>query len=122
MFLSWRGWGIWVFFLFLFWLTAVIIVALSFDSGPETDMIKLNSEMDLGVALILVLTALSVFGLDRYRKNHPRNIVDPASQNIVLAPHVDEFLYLKMGIWPLILLAFALIFGGMSIFGYSPFK
>lgn len=117
----WRGWGISVIFCLVFWIFAVVGVALSLHGAPQTNMKALATQMDLGTALIFVLTAVSVFLLGRYRKSHPRRIVDPETQSSVFVAHVDDLYYLNLTIWAGILAAIALVFVVMAALGYSPF-
>jgi NADH:ubiquinone oxidoreductase subunit 6 (subunit J) len=108
--LIWRGWGLSVILFLVLWLFAAIGLTIG-TNAHQPDPKLLSKEMDWGAAIVFALTAGSVFATARYRKSHPRKIVDAQTQKVALAPHVDDFYYIPLQFWSYILLAGAIIFG-----------
>jgi hypothetical protein len=108
MVLFWRGWGLGVFLLFAFWifvLIGVVVVA----SPYQPDRLKAGLEVQWLFALLFLLHAASVFALALYRR---RTVADRRA---------DEFMFLRLALWPYILLAIAALFAGASALGYPLF-
>jgi hypothetical protein len=118
--LIWRGWGIWGFFLFLFWLVVVLALAgLWLPYQPDDH--KSTLELQWGLAAAFVLNAASVFFLDRYRKSHPRRSRNPVTQKMIETPHTDELYYVPLQYWPYLFLGFALIVLLLTVSGVTFF-
>jgi len=121
MVLFWRGWGLAVFWTFLFWMIAGIVLAVM--AGPyQPDPVKAGLEVQWGFAGMFAVHAASVFLLALYRRSHPLKVVDPATQKTVLVPHVDDFMFIRFDLWPYILLAIAAVFAVSSLLGYQLFS
>lgn len=75
----WRGWGISVLLLLLFWLIVAVVAA---KSGVPKSAGNADADTVLQwlLAIALVLDGPSVFLLDRYRKSHPRKVKDAANR------------------------------------------
>lgn len=121
MVLFWRGWGLAVFWMFLFWFMAAIVLAVV-ASPYEPDAYKAGLEIQGWMAGFFVLYAASVFALARYRRTHPRAYVDPATRQTVLVPHIDDFMFIRFDLWPYILLAVAAAVAAATMLGYQIFS
>jgi hypothetical protein len=94
----WRGWGLLVFFIFLAW----YCLALATGHDPDRDSGSMS--------LVCAISAASVFWVSRYRKSHPRTIVDSKTGNAALVPHSDDLWFVPMKYWAYILLAGAVFY------------
>lgn len=121
MIIFWRGWGIGVFFLFLFWMIAAILLAV-FSGHYEPDPDKAALEVQWGLAGMMLAYALSVLALARYRKSHPQMMEDPATGKTIAVPHVDDLYGIRLDFWPYILVAIAAIVAILTASGYIMFK
>jgi hypothetical protein len=110
----WRGWGISVFFFLVLWLFVAIGITIG-TNHYQPDPKVLTKEMYLGSALIIALTAASVFAAALYRKSHPRKIIDPQTQSVMLVPHIDDFYYIPLQIWSYILAVGAIV---LAVLGF----
>ncbi len=120
MIIFWRGWGIWVFILFCFWMIAGILIAV-FSGHYEPDPDKAALDVQWGLAAIMLAYALSVQALAHYRKTHPFMSEDPETGRITPIPHVDDLYGIRLDIWPFILGAIAAIVVMLTAFGYIMF-
>ena len=102
----WRGWGILVFLVTFGWIFLLIGIMIATEYH-EPDEAKGAAVTDLIFALALILSAASVFLLTRYRDNTPGKVVDPATGEIHLVPHADEFMFIPMKYWTYVLVAFS---------------
>ncbi len=102
--LCWKGWGILVFIVTFAWIFIVIGIMIAMDFH-EPDEAKAAAATDLLFALSFILSASNVFFLARYRENTPREVVDPATGEIRVVPHTDEFMFIRMKYWTHILAA-----------------
>jgi len=119
MILLWRGWGIAVFFAWLLWLVSLVGMVIAFGGHQPVSVTEAEG-FDWLVGLSFAMTALSVLGIDRYRRNHPRHVVDPATERTCLVANVDDFMLLPLRVWVYLLLAAALGMGIAGILGYGP--
>jgi hypothetical protein len=103
----WRGWGIWVFVVTIVWIFIAIGMLLS-TGAYEPDEAKAAADIDRLVALSLIVSAATVFFLARYRDNRPSQVVDSATGQTHLIPHVDEFMFIRMKYWTHILIVFSI--------------
>ncbi len=69
-----------------------------------------------------MLHGLSVFALAQYRRWHPQIFTDPAPLQVTQIPHEDNFMFLRLDLWPYILLAIAAIFAATAYLGYPLFE
>ena len=121
MLIFWRGWGIGVFLLLLFWILAAILLAvLSGHYQPDPE--KAALEVQWGLAGMMLAYALSVHALARYRKRHPQRVPDPATGKMVEVPHVDDLYGIRLDLWPYILDAIAAMVAILTASGYIMFK
>ncbi len=111
--LIWRGWGISVILFLLLWFIVAIGITIG-TNAYQPDPKLLNKEMYWGAAIVFALTAGSVFAAARYRKSRPREVVDPQTNGVVLAPHIDDFYYIPLQVWTYILLAVAVILAALG--------
>ena len=102
----WRGWGILVFIVTFAWIFIAIGIMISTGSY-EPDEAKAAADIDRLFALSLILSAASVFFLAQYRDKNPSKVSDPATGQIYLIPHADEFMFIRMKYWTHILVAFS---------------
>ncbi|GEM_PF-5296785 len=121
MVVFWRGWGFWVGLLFVFWIIAAIMLA-AFASPYEPDIRKAGLDVQWGFAALLALHGLSVFALAQYRRRHPQIFTDPASLQVTQIPYEDDFMFIRLDLWPNILLAIAAIFAATAYLGYPLFE
>jgi hypothetical protein len=85
------------------WIGAVFIGAASHISdGRGTDPILLRLS-----SLSLVISALSIFLIARYRDRRPRKVKDKDSGRVFIVPHCDELWFLRLKYWPFIYIAIA---------------
>jgi hypothetical protein len=117
--LIWRGWGLAVFYALIFWILAAMVAAVSLAGDAVTDHQSVNRYLDLGVALVLALTAATVFCVGHYRKTHPKCAADLVTGQPIVVEHLDDFYYLSLKTWSAVFLVGAIIFVGMSFFGVS---
>lgn len=120
MVLFWRGWGISVLYLFVFWFVAALaFVVVAMPHQPDA----LQAAMDAQwlFAAMFALHAASVFALSRYRRSHPGHVIDPQIQAAVAVPHTDEFMFLRFDVWPYILLAIAAVIACATLLRYPLF-
>ncbi len=111
----WRGWGILVFI--IAFASIFIGIGIMISSGTyEPDEAKATAYVYRLFALCLILSAACVFFLARYRDNTPSKVADPATGQIHLVPHVDEFMFIRMKYWPHILVAFSVFLFIRSFF------
>ena len=108
MVLFWRGWGLGVFLLFVFWMFALMGFVLT-SSPYQPDPVKAGLDAQWLFAAMFLLYAASVFALAVWRR---RTVADPRA---------DDFMFIPLGLWPYILLAIAVLFAGASALGYSLF-
>ncbi|KAB2912751.1 MAG: hypothetical protein F9K29_17915 [Hyphomicrobiaceae bacterium] len=109
--LHWRGWGISVALLFAFWIfvaIALVVFASPFEPDPRRAML----DVQWLFAGMFALHALSVFAVVQYRRRHPP-VAGTADD-----PHADEFMFIRLDLWPSILLGVAALFAGASWLGY----
>ncbi|MDA8093522.1 MAG: hypothetical protein M0T84_06335 [Betaproteobacteria bacterium] len=113
----WRGWGISVLLLLLFWLIVAVVVAKSVvpESAGNADA---DTVLQWLLAIALVLDGASVFLLDRYRKSHPRKVKDAATGQVALVAHGDHFSFIPFGVWTYILFALAAVVAAVTALGY----
>ena len=111
----WRGWGISVLLLLLFWLIVTVVLAKSFVPASAGSA---DASLQWVFVASLVLDGASVFLLDRYRRSHPRKVQDPATGQIVLVANADHLSYIPFGIWTYILYAIAAVLAVMTVLGY----
>jgi hypothetical protein len=104
--LFWRGWGILV-FIITFALIFLAIGIMIASGVHEPDEAKATAYVYRLFALCLILSAVCVFFLARYRDNRPHKIFDPATGETHLVPHTDEFMFIRMKYWTHILVAFS---------------
>ncbi len=105
--LFWRGWGISVALFFLLWIAAG--VGLLIGSGSyEPDQTKVAMGIQWGLAVVLALTAASVFATAAWRRRR------------VPSGH-DDFMFLPLEFWPYILVVIALGVTGATGAGYRLF-
>lgn len=100
----WRGWGISVLYVWVAWMLVVFGIMIA-AGGYEPDEAKAAAYTDRVFALWFALSAASVFFLARYRDKTPPNVFDSASAHGRLAPHTDEFMFIRMKYWTHILAA-----------------
>ena len=105
--LFWRGWGILVFVVTFAWIFILIGITIAAESH-EPDESKAAAFTDRLFAVSLILSAATVFLLARYRDNRPGKVVDPATYETRLVPHVDEFMFIRMKYWAHILAALSI--------------
>jgi hypothetical protein len=105
MVLFWRGWGLGVFLLFMFWMFALMGYVLT-ASPYQPDPMKAGLDAQWLFAAMFLLYAASVLVLARWRRRSGAS---------------DEFMFIRLDLWPRILLAVAAIFAGASALGYSLF-
>ena len=108
MILFWRGWGIAVFVVWMVWIVAAIWIGLAYG-GPQFQAAA--GSLDWMIGISCVLTAASVFGIDRYRQSHPRTLVDPETGRVAQQAHADEFMFIRLHFWPHALLLLAVVMG-----------
>ncbi|HWP68850.1 MAG TPA: hypothetical protein VN437_06060 [Rectinemataceae bacterium] len=116
--LVWRGWGVWVFFLFLIWMFAFfgVVIGLGLHGpDPRKDTLMLQ----WGVAGALLFYAASIYALDRYRKSRPVCTRDPRIQLMVETPHVDHFYYIRMEYWVYVMVAAAVVVACLTAAGVA---
>lgn len=101
----WKGWGVWVLVLTVFWGFAVIgtVVVLD-DIHPGLFFTPNKTEAAAWawqtIAVIFLLSATSIGVLSAYRNRKQRKAAGPTK-----AP--DEFMFVRLRYWPLILAACA---------------
>jgi hypothetical protein len=111
----WRGWGILVFIITF----ALIFIAIGIviSSGfHEPDEAKATAYIYRLFALCLILSAVFVFFLARYRDNTSGKVVDSATGETHLVPHIDEFMFIRMKYWTHILIALSIVMFIKSFF------
>lgn len=113
--LHWRGWGISVFLLFVFWVFIAIALVV-FGSAYEPDPRRAILDVHWLFAGMFTLHALSVFAVVRYRRRYPSTAASDAD------PQADEFMFIRLDRWPPILLVVAAVFAGAAWFGYPLFN
>ena len=113
--LFWRGWGILVFIVTFAWIFIAIGIVIS-SGFHEPDEAKATADIYRLFAVCLIVSAACVFFLARYRDNTPGKIVDPATGQIDLVPHTDEFMFIRMKYWTHILIAFSVVMFVKSFF------
>lgn len=109
---QWRGWGFSVALLLAFWifvLIAVVVFAAPYE--PDRHMASLKTQWLF--AGMFALHALSVFVVVVYRRKHP-SVAESGAD-----PRGDEFMFIRLELWPYILLALAAVLAGASSLGYS---
>ena len=104
-----RGWGFSVLLLFAFWVW-VLIALVVIISPYEPDQHKAGLQTQWAFAAMFAAHALSVLGVSVYRRRDAEMGV------------VDEFLYLRLDVWPYILLAVSALFAGASALGLELFS
>jgi hypothetical protein len=107
-----RGWGFSVLLLFAFWVW-VLIALVVIISPYEPDQHRAALQVQLAFAAMFAAHALSVLGVAIYRRKRRRY----AEMGVV-----DEFLYLRLDVWPYILLAVSMLFAGASALGRELFS
>jgi hypothetical protein len=106
----WRGWGVAVALLFVFWV--FVLIALVLITSPyEPDPRRATLGVQWLFAGMFTLHALSVFAVVRYRRGRP-------TAEAGSVPHDDDFMFIRLAWWPLILLGVAAVFAGASWLGY----
>ena len=113
--LYWRGWGISVALLFVFWIFVAIALVV-FASPYEPDPRKAMLAVQWLFAVMFALYTLSIFALVQYRRRHPSVTGTEADS------HADEFMFIRLDLWPYILLCVAAVFAGASWLGYPLFS
>ena len=99
-----KGWGWAVLFVTLA-MMLVVMGASVFFTKLLPDPHNMDRAFDQLCAVWLLLSAVIVFGLDRYREGKARRAVlgtDPVQGDV---PREDEFLYMRMRVWPYVLAA-----------------
>lgn len=117
MMLFWRGWGIAVFFL---WIGCAALGMFAGAMLTPHGSADLDRNMNWGVALSFVVTAIIVLGMERYRARHPRKVVDLAARQARLVPHNDEFMHFRLRLWVYFFLFLAAVFVVMILLGRYP--
>ena len=109
MVLQGKGWGWSVLFTSLAWLIAVFCVAITIDLPGSED--RLFYEL---CAIWLFLSAVTVFAVDRYREGVARR--RSGAGPVVETQREDEFLFMRMWVWPYVLLVFSVAAFVASLF------
>ena len=117
MILFWRGWGIAVLFL---WLGCAALGMFAGAMLTPHGSADLDRNMNWGVALSFVLTAVIVLAMERYRARHPRKAIDPATGQVRLTPHDDAFMHLRLRLWVYAFLLLAAVFAVLILLGRYP--
>jgi len=102
-----KGWGWSVLWITLGWLIPVFgfaIVTGMQEPGPHGDD-RLFNEL---CALWLLLSAMSVYAVDRYREGVARRKRNETAGPFPEVIRDDEFLFMRMWAWPYVLVALAL--------------
>ena len=107
-----RGWGFSVLLLFAFWVW-VLIALVVIISPYEPNQHRAAIQVQWAFAAMFAAHALSVLGVAIYRRKRR----GPAETGAV-----DEFMYLRLDVWPFILLAVSILFAGASALGYELFS
>ncbi len=102
--LFWRGCGILVLIITFAWIFVLIGVMIATESH-DPDPIKAAAFVDRLFAMAFLLSSASVFLLARYRENRPAKVVDPATYETHLIPHIDEFMFIRIKYWGYVLIA-----------------
>ena len=103
-----EGWGISVMFVTVAWLFVVFGAMIAWG-GHESDLHKIDSELYQLSSLWLLLSAMSVYLLSRYRDGAVSRKTDAAIGPVSSTPDaIDTFMFVRMSYWTYILLAFAL--------------
>ncbi|HEY1632896.1 MAG TPA: hypothetical protein VGF56_16380 [Rhizomicrobium sp.] len=108
MVLFWRGWGLGVFLLFVFWMFALIGFAVV-AQPYQPDRTKAGLDVQWLFALLFLLHAASIAALALYRRRTGAR------------RDADEFMFLRLAVWPWILLVPAALLAGASALGYPLF-
>ncbi len=98
-----KGWGWSVFYVSILWLFVVFGIVIAFGIY-EPDPQKSDKLFYQLCALWLVLSAVSVFALDRWREGKARRT---AIGLFAETKRDDEFLFMRMWVWLYVLLALA---------------
>lgn len=121
MIIEWRGWGIWVGILFVFWFFAAIayaVVVMPYIPDPH----KAVMDIQWGAAGIFLLYALSVRAVVEARRRNIKLVPHPSGASVQSLLRSDEFIWIKLVHWPAVLLAVALFFAIATSLGYEIFK
>jgi hypothetical protein len=113
--LHWRGWGISVALLFVIWIFVVIALVV-FAEPYEPDPHKAKLAVQWLFAAMFGLYALSVLAVVQYRRRHP------SAAGTLDDPHTDEFMFIRLDLWPYILLSVAAVLAGASWLDYPLFE
>ena len=114
--ITWRGWGIWVFAQFFFWLIGLFVASMVLlnpgnSRAPAEALphwITVNQSLDLLLVLICLCSALTSYAMSRYRKSHPAKITDSASGRVIVTPWLDDLWHVEIAYWPWIFIALGL--------------
>ena len=119
MIFFWKGWGISVFVLFVFWVWVGIGLLVGF-SPYEPDKHKAMMDVEWAFAGLFALHALSVWAVVQYRGRRVARAMEPS---VVMAEPIllDEFMFVPLVYWPYILFAVVVLFAGAATFGYALF-
>jgi hypothetical protein len=120
MMVHWRGWGLSVFLLFVFWVWAGIVLLIAL-SPYEPDKHKAAIDSDWAFAGLFALHAMSVWAVVAYRRRSLQRRAPPALITVESRLPGDEFAFVPLIYWPYILLAVMLAFAGAASLGYPLF-
>jgi amino acid transporter len=104
-----RGWGFSVLLLFAFWVW-VLIALVVIISPYEPDQHRAALQVQWAFAAMFAAHALSVLGVAIYRRKRRRYGA------------IDKFMYLRLDVWPYILLAVSMLFAGATALGRELFS
>lgn len=117
--ITWRGWGVSVGLLFVFWFFAAGI-SVAASGLYISDKHKAAMAIQWGMAAFVGLYALSVLIVVAIRRKNPARVaLDGAPPRPIL--FTDHFMHVPLVHWPAIILAGAAFVAGVTALGYSLF-
>jgi hypothetical protein len=101
----WEGWGWTAFFIPMGWMFVVFGFPI-FTGYYEPDPHKLDRALDLLFALWMVLSAASIYAIDRWREAKAQRNVSAGP--VVETRRLDTFFWVRLYFWPYLYAALSL--------------